>query len=354
LSYIVQQVQNVYVSQGVDINDKHIEVIARQMLRRVSVQDPGDSDYLPGDRIDAYQFASTAEEIVKNGGKAPTGKPLLLGISKAAGAVDSWLSAASFQETPSHLTDASIDGRMDHLVGLKENVILGKLIPAGTGLGLYRDHVDITYNGEVLDRGVKAKATQLPEWAPKELQELEEMLPQPEEWMFDDENFQMIPPELAQYFASLGYGKKKPPIPIEQAKLYLFDDLGVSQRWSNKFAEAGIEMVGDLIGKTEDDLLEIEGIGAKAIEELRAGLAERDLERILDEDFAAGDDDVSDIVDMVFSPDNPDLYLGGEVPQTYSADPDDIADDDGLSAILPDDFAEVDTTADASAMPEDA
>ncbi|MDR2105872.1 MAG: hypothetical protein LBP24_00485, partial [Coriobacteriales bacterium] len=112
-------------------------------------------------------------------------------------------------------------------------------------------------------------------------------------------------------------------IPLEVARLYLFDDLGVSQRWANKFSEVGIEMVGELIGKTEEDLLRIEGIGSKAIEELKAGLEERDLLHILEAPKDEDETDVSKLIDMVFSPEDSDLFMTGEVPQSYSANPDD-------------------------------
>ncbi|MDR1357923.1 MAG: DNA-directed RNA polymerase subunit beta' [Coriobacteriales bacterium] len=318
LRYIVSQVQDVYVNQGVNINDKHIEVIARQMLRKVAVLNPGDSEYLPGKQVDAYEFERESERIALEGGEVPTGQQLLLGITKASLATDSFLSAASFQETTKVLTDAAIEGRSDDLVGLKENVIIGKPIPAGTGLKAYRE-IDLTYKGEPV-RGARGKTDILPDWAPEELRELEKLLPQPQDWNFDSEDYHNMPIELANYLGSIGLGKKLPPIPLETAKLYLFDDLGVSQRWANKFSEAGIEMVGDLINKTEEELLRIEGIGSKAIEELKAGLEERDLLYLI-EPPPDDESDVSHLLDAVFSPDNPDLLMSGEVPLSYSADP---------------------------------
>jgi len=320
LRYIVSQVQDVYVNQGVSINDKHIEVIARQMLRKVAVLSPGSSDYLPGKQVDAYEFERVSERIALEGGEVPAGQQLLLGITKASLATDSFLSAASFQETTKVLTDAAIEGRSDNLVGLKENVIIGKPIPAGTGLKAYRE-IDLTYKGEPVRAG-RGKPDILPEWAPEELRELEKLLPQPQDWNFDSEDYHNMPIELANYLGSIGLGKKLPPIPLETAKLYLFDDLGVSQRWANKFSEAGIEMVGDLIGKTEEELLRIEGIGSKAIEELKAGLEERDLLHLIEPQNDDDDDsDVSHLLDVVFSPGNDDLLMSGDVPLTYSADP---------------------------------
>ena len=151
LRYIVGQVQDVYVSQGVDINDKHIEVIARQMLRKVAVLDAGDSDFLPGRQVNRFEFEKVANELIAEGKEPPVGQPLLLGITKASLATDSWLSAASFQETTKVLTDAAIEGKTDHLASLKENVIIGKPIPAGTGLRRYRD-VGLTYKGRPVEK----------------------------------------------------------------------------------------------------------------------------------------------------------------------------------------------------------
>ena len=137
--YIVQEIQKVYRSQGVDINDKHIEVIARQMLRKVKIEDPGDSDIIPGMQIDVNELNIINEELAEEGKQIATGKRILLGVTKASLATDSFLSAASFQETTRVLTDAAIKGKSDHLIGLKENVIIGKLIPAGTGMNKYQE-----------------------------------------------------------------------------------------------------------------------------------------------------------------------------------------------------------------------
>ena len=135
--YLVQEVQEVYRSQGVFINDKHIEVIVRQMLRKVKIDNSGDTRMLPGSLVDAFEFEEENARVIAGGGEPATAKPALLGITKAALATDSFLSAASFQETTRVLTDASIKGRTDRLLGLKENVIIGKLIPAGTGMSRY-------------------------------------------------------------------------------------------------------------------------------------------------------------------------------------------------------------------------
>ncbi|MFZ0013096.1 MAG: DNA-directed RNA polymerase subunit beta' [Acidimicrobiia bacterium] len=136
--YLVDQVQEVYRSQGVEIHDKHIEMIVRQMLRRVRVVSPNDSDFLPAALIDDQTFRDTNRELVSDGKKPAEGRPELMGITKASLATDSWLSAASFQETTKVLTDAAIQSRSDFMRGLKENVIIGKLIPAGTGADQYQ------------------------------------------------------------------------------------------------------------------------------------------------------------------------------------------------------------------------
>ena len=137
--YLISEVQKVYRNQGVDINDKHIEVIARQTLKKVRVEDNSDTDMFPGELIDMYEFADKNKEAVAQGKRPATGKRVLLGITKASLATDSFLSAASFQETTRVLTEAAVKGKVDDLVGLKENVIIGKLIPAGTGMKKYQN-----------------------------------------------------------------------------------------------------------------------------------------------------------------------------------------------------------------------
>ena len=136
---MIQEVQRVYRLQGVEINDKHIEVIVRQMLKKVRVEESGDSDFLPGTMVDALEFEDKNIELEAEGKEAATGEQIMLGITKASLATNSFLSAASFQETTKVLTEAAIKGKIDPLVGLKENVIIGKHIPAGTGMRKYRD-----------------------------------------------------------------------------------------------------------------------------------------------------------------------------------------------------------------------
>lgn len=137
--FLVDEVQQVYRSQGVTIHDKHIELIIRQMLRKVHILEPDDTDFLPGELVDRKRFEERNAEVVQSGGKPASARPILMGITKASLATDSWLAAASFQETTRVLTEAAISARSDPLLGLKENVIIGKLIPAGTGMGRYRN-----------------------------------------------------------------------------------------------------------------------------------------------------------------------------------------------------------------------
>ena len=137
--YMIQEVQRVYRLQGVEINDKHIEVIVRQMLKKIRVEEAGDSEFLPGTNVDRLEFEDVNEALVKEGKEPATGEQIILGITKASLATNSFLSAASFQETTKVLTEAAIKGKVDPLIGLKENVIIGKHIPAGTGMRKYRD-----------------------------------------------------------------------------------------------------------------------------------------------------------------------------------------------------------------------
>ena len=146
--YMLREVQRVYRLQGVEINDKHIEVIVRQMLKKVRIENNGDSDFLPGTMVDTLEYEDTVEALAAEGKEVPEGKQIILGITKASLATNSFLSAASFQETTKVLTDAAIKGKIDPLIGLKENVILGKLIPAGTGMKRYRN---ISLHSDLVD-----------------------------------------------------------------------------------------------------------------------------------------------------------------------------------------------------------
>ena len=136
--YLLDGIQEVYRLQGVNINDKHIEVVVRQMMRWIKVEDPGDTEFIVDEQVDRFRFVDENERVLAAGGAPARGRPLLLGITKASLATDSFISAASFQETTKVLTEASISGKVDYLRGLKENVIMGRLIPAGTGMDAYR------------------------------------------------------------------------------------------------------------------------------------------------------------------------------------------------------------------------
>ena len=158
-NYLVQEVQKVYRNQGVDINDKHIEVIGRQMLKKIRVEDNGDTPMFAGSLVDMYEFEDINKKAVEEGKRPATGKRVLLGITKASLATDSFLSAASFQETTRVLTEAAIKGKVDELIGLKENVIIGKLIPAGTGLAKYRNTHISTEQDEVQENEEETAAS---------------------------------------------------------------------------------------------------------------------------------------------------------------------------------------------------
>ena len=151
--YLVNQVQEVYRLQGVSISDKHIEIIARQMLKKIRIEDPGDTNFLPGAQVGKFAFSNENRRVLDEGGKPAIGKPVLLGITKASLSTDSFISGASFQETTRVLTEAAINGQLDDLRGLKENVIVGRLIPAGTGFSYYRETFVPTPQEDVLEVG---------------------------------------------------------------------------------------------------------------------------------------------------------------------------------------------------------
>ncbi|MEE3419961.1 MAG: DNA-directed RNA polymerase subunit beta' [Lachnospiraceae bacterium] len=163
--YLLREVQKVYRLQGVDINDKHIEIIVRQMLKKVRIEKQGDSEFLPGSTVDYLDFLDENERIEEEGGEQAEGERIVLGITKSALATESWLSAASFQETTKVLTDAAIKGKVDPLIGLKENVIIGQLIPAGTGLKRYRN-VKLDTDERIAEEKKKAAEAPVEEEAP--------------------------------------------------------------------------------------------------------------------------------------------------------------------------------------------
>jgi DNA-directed RNA polymerase subunit beta' len=179
--YLVEEVQSVYKSQGVNVHDKHIEVIVRQMLRKVRIDTPGDTELLPGEMVERFAFNEINARTLAAGGEAATATPVLLGITKASLSTDSFLSAASFQETTRVLTEAAINGQIDRLRGLKENVIIGKLIPAGSGAiaraeaaeGALRMVSEGQNIDDYLSEGGETVATDFPDLSPEELAALE-------------------------------------------------------------------------------------------------------------------------------------------------------------------------------------
>ena len=177
--YMIQEVQRVYRLQGVEINDKHVEMIVRQMLKKVKVEESGDSDVLPGVSMDVLDFNEMNEQLIAEGKQPAEGKQVMLGITKASLATDSFLSAASFQETTKVLTEAAINGKVDHLIGLKENVLIGKLIPAGTGMKRYQNvrlNTDYTMEDELsFEEGEEAAEEMDAQEVPQEPEEEELM-----------------------------------------------------------------------------------------------------------------------------------------------------------------------------------
>ena len=181
--YMIQEVQRVYRLQGVEINDKHIEVIVRQMLKKIRIENNGDSEFLPGTLVDILDYEDTNERLEEEGKELAEGKQVMLGITKASLATNSFLSAASFQETTKVLTEAAIKGKIDPLIGLKENVLIGKLIPAGTGMKRYNSirlstdvepSDNIYFEEEMLDFSYKPEEAEV-------MDETEELHMEPEE-----------------------------------------------------------------------------------------------------------------------------------------------------------------------------
>ena len=190
--YLLQEVQRVYRLQGVEINDKHIEMIVRQMLKKIRIEDNGDSDFLPGTLVDILEYEDVNEKLVEEGKAPADGKQVLLGITKASLATNSFLSAASFQETTKVLTEAAIKGKVDPLIGLKENVIIGKLIPAGTGMKRYRD---VKLNTDLEEEELEISEE---EENDKELTEVQEEVFEEDLLDEEEEEEELIPEEEAE------------------------------------------------------------------------------------------------------------------------------------------------------------
>jgi len=188
---MIREVQRVYRLQGVEISDKHIEVIVRQMLKKIRIEDNGDTEFLPGTLVDFLEYEDVNEQMEKEGKQPADGKQVMLGITKASLATNSFLSAASFQETTKVLTEAAIKGKVDPLIGLKENVIIGKLIPAGTGMKRYRDvRLDSTMPEPVQETVAEEVEGDVQEEELKddEMITMDEELPEDEEFDVDEDS----------------------------------------------------------------------------------------------------------------------------------------------------------------------
>jgi DNA-directed RNA polymerase subunit beta' len=242
--YIVSEVQDVYHKQGVQIDDKHVELIVRQMTKKVLVEASGDTTFLPGRMVDKLIFEQENARVEAAGLEPATYEEIILGITKASLATESFLSAASFQETTKVLTDAALEGKTDWLRGLKENVIIGKLIPAATGMRAYR-------NVELLPTGRLGEATD-PFGIPTGAKPGGSGLTPEEQW--------------AQLTGSSSE---------MEAYGMLVDDLELPTYVHSVLTRAGIERVGDLLKHTTKELLAVPGLGQKSLEEVRGVLAER-------------------------------------------------------------------------------
>ncbi len=280
--YIVREVQEVYHNQGVQIDDKHVELIVRQMTKKVLVETPGDTSFLPGRLVDRLVFEEENERVVAAGGEPATCEEVILGITKASLATESFLSAASFQETTKVLTDAALEGKVDELRGLKENVIIGKLIPAATGLRMYRN-IELLSSRPPAELDIFASLTQA-----GVSQEGEGLTPE-------------------QQWAALTGSTVD-----SEAYKTLIDDLDLSTYVHSVLSRAGIERVSDLLHYTSKDLMAIPGLGQKSLEEIRERLAERGWslageELAGEEDLLLGEGDGYQVTD--------DVLLGGGTPQ---------------------------------------
>jgi DNA-directed RNA polymerase subunit beta' len=242
--YIVGEVQKVYHSQGVQIDDKHVELIVRQMTKKVLVETPGDTSFLPGRMVDRLIFDEENGRVVAGGGEPATCEEIILGITKASLATESFLSAASFQETTKVLTDAALEGKVDELRGLKENVIIGKLIPAATGLRAYRG-IELTTAG-----------------IPAEMDIFGDVLAGR-----SDAGLALTPEQQwAQLTGSPQSG---------EAYNMLVDDLDLPTYVHSVLSRAGVERVSDLLAYTTKELMAVPGLGQKSLEEIRVRLADR-------------------------------------------------------------------------------
>jgi DNA-directed RNA polymerase subunit beta' len=283
--YIVGEVQDVYHKQGVQIDDKHVELILRQMTKKVLVEASGDTTFLPGRMVDKLLFDQENQRVTEAGGEPATYEEIILGITKASLATESFLSAASFQETTKVLTDAALEGKVDYLRGLKENVIIGKLIPAATGLRAYR-------NIELVTAGIPAEMDLFGDVIGARL----------------DAGMTLTP---EQQWAQLTSASSD-----SEAYGMLVDDLDLPTYVHSVLSRAGIERVSDLLARTTKELLAVPGLGQKSLEEVRARLADRNWA------LSGDENDLGDDVLLGGSGDEPEEallsadYLGGEAPAT--------------------------------------
>ena len=242
--YIVGEVQKVYHSQGVQIDDKHVELIVRQMTKKVLVETPGDTSFLPGRMVDRLIFEEENRRVEEAGGEPAICEEIILGITKASLATESFLSAASFQETTKVLTDAALEGKVDELRGLKENVIIGKLIPAATGLRAYRS-IELTTTG-----------------IPAEMDIFGDLM-----GARPDVGLALTP---EQQWAQLTGSSLN-----SEAYNMLVDDLDLPTYVHSVLSRAGVERVSDLLGYSVKELMAVPGLGQKSLEEIRTRLVER-------------------------------------------------------------------------------
>jgi DNA-directed RNA polymerase subunit beta' len=284
--YIVGEVQDVYHKQGVQIDDKHVELIVRQMTKKVLIEAPGDTSFLPGRMVDRLMFDEENALVEENGGEPATCEEIILGITKASLATESFLSAASFQETTKVLTDAALEGKVDELRGLKENVIIGKLIPAATGLRSYR-------NIELVTSGIPAEMD-----------------------LFGDmmngrrEGGGLTPEE--QWAALTGSTHDV------EAYNMLVDDLDLPTYVHSVLSRAGIERVSDLLGYTTKELMDIPGLGQKSLEEVRSRLADKGWTLAGDDAGRAGEDGEILLGDGNVSDEPETALLGGDAFDSVS------------------------------------
>jgi DNA-directed RNA polymerase subunit beta' len=280
--YIVGEVQDVYHKQGVQIDDKHVELIVRQMTKKVLVETPGDTSFLPGRMVDRLVFDEENEAVQESGGEPATCEEIILGITKASLATESFLSAASFQETTKVLTDAALEGKVDELRGLKENVIIGKLIPAATGLRSYR-------NIELVTTGI-----------PAEMDVFGDMMGR------RSDGGALTPEE--QWAALTGSSAHD-----VEAYNMLVDDLDLPTYVHSVLSRAGIERVSDLLGYSTKELMDIPGLGQKSLEEVKARLADKGW-TLAGEDGAETTEDGEILLGDGFVSDEPETaLLGGDI-----------------------------------------